>query len=491
MSSGLSKIITPRLANDLFKERSKRKRQAGRSIDRLIARLFDRQRLIVEDSSRQIAGLCSRRAGKTFTASSMLLMTALLHPGSISVYVGVARKYAKNQVWNGEDGILSVAASCGIEGKANSSDLQFTLTNGSVIWLVGVDDERQAHKLRGGRYHIVIVDEAQNYRSDVLDPLLEEVLPAALSDYQGKLVLLGTPGVVASGKFHEVTNGATGWSVHRWTVVDNAFFPEGLRRFRVGLARTVAEGNRQVIDEDIERRGLSVNSPAVQREWFGQWTADEDYLLYKHDPVRDCYEELPPAIEWSHVMGVDLGFNDAFSIVVWAYSMQCRTAYQVHTFKKSRLGSIAQIEHIARVAERYGPECIVVDPATGGKSVIEDLIERHGLPVQHAQKAAKAATVETLNGQLTAGLLKVLVGDPLSEEWLGIQKNPMTGIEMPGSEDHASDAALYAFREIPHHRGVIEAELPAFEDPFRQLIHERARRAESLSTYDMNPASRW
>src|SRR5205807_2475481 len=107
----------------------------------------------------------------------------------------------------------------------------------------------------------------------------------------------------------------------------------------------------------------------------------------------------------------------------------------------------------ARV-DTYRPERVVVDSGGLGKAFVEEMKQRHGLPVQAAEKTHKAAYVALLNGDLDASLVKVRRTGPLAGEWSVLAKDPDDPTkEAENLPNHCSDAALYGWREARHFLG--------------------------------------
>src|SRR5690606_25876831 len=106
-----------------------------------------------------------------------------------------------------------------------------------------------------------------------------------MRDYGGQIALGGTPGVDLIGLFYDVTRDDKpppgGWSVHRWSVLDNPFF---------GATRD--ERYARTIQAHCDEFGLSPEDPEVQREWFGRWVKEDARFVYAVHAVpedRLCY----------------------------------------------------------------------------------------------------------------------------------------------------------------------------------------------------------
>lgn len=439
----------------------------------LRARFFDKQLRLADDPDRLKAALCSRRAGKTFCAAAMLLDAALSIPNCIVLYVRETLRDAKRGVWlNPDSGLLALNERFGLGGVPHNTEITMTMPNGSRIWVWGVEDVATAQKLRGDAYHLVIIDEAQNQKEHVLEVLLDDVLPACCRDTFGTVVLMGTPGVVCSGKFHDVTEGIEhGWSVHKWTQHDNVHFPAALELIKKKAAKTVREAVDRILDDELIKKkrvrldpvsGKLVPNrehPKFLREDMGIWVTDVSNLLYRYQRARDAYHDLPEAPmgsaphRWRHVMGVDWGVRDAFAIVVWAFSKTHDHVFEVFSDSMTDLGANQQMDAVMKVHELFGTEIIVADPGSGTDKIVE-LRRKHGLPIVVADKVKKKEFIDLLNGDLIDGKIKVRPEGKLVEEWEELVCGK-DGKEALGSVDHCSDAGLYAWRHVLKLRGYV------------------------------------
>src|SRR5690606_12495979 len=140
-----------------------------------------------------------------------------------------------------------------LDAKFNQVELTMTLKNGSTIMLGGANDESEIERYRGGAYPLVILDEAQSFRS-FLQPLVEEILAPATLDYAGQIAMIGTPNPVCLGYFFDASTGKlvdneTGkpiWKNHHWTAFDNPYINTDFREGRLhdldeALARVAVE----------------------------------------------------------------------------------------------------------------------------------------------------------------------------------------------------------------------------------------------------------
>lgn len=437
---------------------------------------FPAQRPFVTDDSHFVAGFCGRRAGKSDGAVLKCLRAAQRFPGAVIPYIGLSRPHTKRTVW---PKFQLWNRKLGLECRFNHAELTMTFPKtGSVIMLGGANDESEIERYRGGAYPMVVLDEAQAFRS-FLPVFVREILMPALLDYDGQLVLIGTPNPHCFGFFHDVTNPDAeitcgldrlpDFSLHRWTGHDN---PNLDQKYRDGLHDDfdlAIQRTRAAITKLSEAAGLRESDPAYQREWLGKWIRDAEGLVFK---VNDwnVVPDLPDDVhDWSYVLGMDVGFVDATAFVVFAYSKDAGAAFVVESFQKTEMLPSQQAAAVQRLWETYDFESIVIDPGGGGKGLVEELAQRHGLPARVAEKKEKVAAIETLNGDLRANTVRIvkstnqeLLHDLRQLKWdytrLKRKAGPNWALKPIShlaiddrTPDHLADAFLYGHRECLHY----------------------------------------
>lgn len=408
----------------------------------LIDTLFPKQRAFVTDPAKRKSALCSRRAGKTQGFSVSASLSALDNVQGDVAYIGLTIGAAKRLMFRPLQK-LNKEYSLGFE--SNKADLTMTAPNGNTIFLFGANTEDDTEKLRGLKLKKVQLDEAASFRRH-LRYLIEEIIEPTLIDTDGVLEMGGTPSAnPIENYFHEVTTGSIGgFSNHAWTILDNPFIPHAGRWLK----------------DYRSRKNWDVSHPIYRREWLGEWTMDGDTLVYKYSKSRNHYEELPKH-KLSHVLGCDLGFDDAFAIVVIAYSEDTRLCYVVDQFKKSGLLPSQMAEKLQEYRAKHSPIAIVGDHGGLGKAICAEFQSRYHIPIKPAEKSQKRAYIELLNGDLLSGTFKIKDRTPLSNEMLQLQWDA----DRPEKEDERTpndlcDSMLYAWREAKHFLGEDRAALP-------------------------------
>jgi len=433
---------------------------------------FPKQRAFVEDDSKFVAAAAGRRSGKSDAVILKANRIAQENPGCQIPYITNSRPQAKRiawpklQLWNRR---------LGLGAKFNHADLTMTLPGcGSSIMLGGANDEAEVERYRGGAYPLVIIDEAQSIRAFLRSFVIDVLLPATM-DYDGQIVLIGTPNPTCSGYFYEAVSGSLldyegspMFSAHHWTPFDNPNLDRGYREGKHEDEEQALARAAQIVADTTEAAGLAPTDSEYRREYLAQWVQDTEGLVYQLRS-HSVIDTMPEADDWTYVLGMDVGFVDATAYVVIAYSHTLGMCVVTESFQETELLPSQQVAEADRLALRYDFSAIVVDPGGGGKGVAEELRQRHGLPAKVAQKREKIAAIGTLNGDLRAGVCKVLRGGngELLHDLSLLQWDRNRLRRRGGSQwemkpighlaiddrtpDHLADAFLYAHRECAHH----------------------------------------
>lgn len=396
---------------------------------------FPKQTAFQEDKARLKAAQCTRRAGKSYGVGLWLCEPAFLEPGVTCGYVALTRKSAKGIMWR--DVLKTINRRLGLGAKFNESELVMRFPNESEIFLTGADatpDEME--KFLGQKYRRIGIDESASFRQDLSRMVYEMFLPA-LSDLEGELALIGTTGELTKGLFFDVTNGIEpGWAVHKWSATDNPYMREAFMRDMELLKK-----NKPGIEQ----------TPAFRRMYLNEWVIDTDNLVYRYDRERNWVPRLPEG-RYTYLLGLDLGFNDDTAFSVLAYSESSPVLYVVKVVKEKGLDLTAVAERVRHLERQYPFVKMIVDGAA--KQAVEELRNRHNLPLEAAEKQGKADFIEIMNAEYLRGVIK-LVGEESEEletEYLNLIWDPkelkekLKKIEHPACANHAADATLYPWR---------------------------------------------
>lgn len=429
--------------------------QMAKAAAALLARrqiLSPTQKRFVESEATRKAASCTRRAGKTFGCVQLILEAVCAHPWAdpnksqpVVQVIGTTVKDVKRLFW---EPLKAVARQVGLVGVWDDHAGVADFPNGCTVRLGGASDKESIDGYRGSSYVLVVIDEAASF-GPKMETLVMESISMALTDYNGTIAMVGSPGKVRVGMFYEVATGqraAEGWVVFEWSYFENDSLDAEVR--------TV---------EWIIRTQGPLDSPKVRRECFGEWVADGASLVYKFNPATGYFDgKLPANHDWRYVLGIDLGYIDdtAFSII--AHSPTSPYMYLVHAESAPHMLPTQIAERIVELRNKYNFKRIVCDGA--GATTKGNMIEwnrRYGFGMTAVQKQNKVEYIEHMNSDFYQGKLKVYPGCPVVKDWEQLIWNDDpnsvrqdgTPTEHKGFANHLADATLYAFRESMHFRG--------------------------------------
>lgn len=395
---------------------------------------FPQQNAFINDTERFLAAQCSRRSGKTTGLAFRFLKTMEKYPKSACIYLALTRDSAKDIMWPVLQEI-NEQYQLGAEFKESKLEMHY---KGSVLKLYGADMPNFIRRLKGQKCPGVAIDESQDFGIH-LESLVNDVLTPMLTDYaDGWLALTGTPGPVPQGYFFDVTHqGRYGYSVHKWTLLDNPHLPDPAR----------------FIQELIVRNEWEDTHPTLMREWRNNWVLDTESLWIRYKEEISHYDERPTNVsKWNYVLGIDIGFKDADALAVLAWSEEVKDTYLVEELVTPKQDITSLIEQIVKMQQKYSPYKTVIDQGGLGLKVAEEMRRRHAIAVDPADKKLKAENVGFLNDELRLGRFKAHSKSRFAQDSYLIQidwaKSKPDKIVIK-SEPHSDiiDAVLYAFKE--------------------------------------------
>lgn len=382
--------------------------------------------------------VCSRRSGKTTSCAADLIDSALKFPETTQLYVTLSRNNAKKIIW---PELLKINRVYNLGGVPDNTELSLKFPNESIIYCSGAKDRTEIEKFRGMPLKKGYIDECQSFR-DHIGSLIDDILAPALMDYAGSLCLIGTPGPIPAGYFHDCSVASDSWSHHAWTFWDNPF-----------IASKSGMSHQQLLERELKRRGVSADDPSIQREWFGRWILDSESLLIHYNETKNHFESLPPA-KWDYILGIDIGFVDADALAVLAHSDSQPFTYLVEEVVTNKQGISELVDQINRLGKKYDISKMVIDEGGLGKKIAEEIRRRHQVPVQAADKVRKMENIAFLNDALRSGRFKAKRTSRFAQDsfLVEIDRDKTTPDKIKVKDTFHSDiidAVLYAFKESP------------------------------------------
>lgn len=428
----------------LIAEIERRARRASFSAESLC---FGPQLRAVTSTAGRKVLRCGRRAGKTYGIDVAALLAA--REGKQVLYVTLTRANAKEIAWAD---LMTLNEDHALGGVTNLQDLHMRFpATGGIVQLRGANNERETAKIRGKKFHIVIVDEAQSIPDRIFGPLIREIIGPTLIDYSGSLWLVGTPPPVRAGLFWECYAGKHRhrWEQHFWTVRENEKLP----------ARIAGKNIDDILRDVREENGWTDDDPTYRREYLGEDVEDLESLLFQFRPDRNSFEAIEPG-NWSYVLGVDIGFDDSDAIAVLGWREHDRRVYLLEEHVQAGQDITDLAERIKPMVERYKPTMVVIDQGGLGKKTAAELSRRHGIVLQGAEKERKGEFIKIMNADLRKGLLMARADSIFAEDCKLVRRDPAAlarGLlqELPsgrgGYHSDICDAVLYAWRWCWHY----------------------------------------
>ena len=402
--------------------------------------LFDKQLEFVEDPSPFKVAVCSRRAGKTVACAAHLIHTAINTAEITCLYITLSAANARKLVWKE---LKKINDNNELQGTVSEAEGSITFANKSVIYISGAKDKSEIEKFRGLPIKLCYIDECQSFREYIKD-LIDDIIEPALLDYAGTLCLIGTPRATPTGYFYECAhNNNDVWTKHKWTFFDNPH-----------IATKSQKTHQELLDRVLKRRNLTISDPSIQREYYGIWANDSDSLLIKYNADKNNWKPPLPMGQYQYIMGIDIGYKDADAICILAWSEADPVTYLVEESVKTKQGITELADEIKRLDKIYNVSKMSMDMGALGKKIGEELIRRHQIPVEAAEKSRKMENVELLNDALRRGHFKASIESKFAQDTylVEINRDKSTPERTVVSADYHSDiidSVLYAFKYSP------------------------------------------
>lgn len=354
---------------------------------------FQEQRDVLTEinHSKKILVCCSRRAGKTDTNSGAIVKSALLHPGSRIIYINLNFSNAVNQIW---DSVIKRSEQAGLVIKAShKNEGTIEWANGSSLRIKGNSNNAEADTLRGEqKVSLVVIDEFFHQKN--MQYAINEVIMPLFADLGDKATLLctGTPPRIPHTYGEKLWNEDKTWRHYHWTAQDNPYIPNF----------------SEFIKEVADAKGLTVDAPFIQREYYGKiGVYDTEAQVFK-GAVR--YSGTPYLGNINRVaIGVDYGFSDYNAIVAIGYNTNTGKAWVLPFTRKFNKATVTDI--VMQIKDVYN-KCmeicndVRIYADTNEQSITYQLYSVEGLPAYNAYKYDKMSAMAQLADKLRIGMVQ-------------------------------------------------------------------------------------
>ena len=404
----------------------------------LIKTLYDKQREVVLElhHRKRIMCITSRRCGKTYLASDALVYESLT-PRTPCIYINLTFSNAFKQIFN-QTLQNAELVGLGISRKSESEGF-IEFENGSTIQIGGNATIADAERYRGFKARLVIIDEVGHQRN--LSYLTEEILYPLMADFADSTILMiGTPSRMPHHESTKIWEKDDSFKKFSWDMTQNPYIPDA-KGFILDICKS---------------KGLDINAPFIQREYFGKFAADEEAVIFAvRGYIEDKKNELPSVIDGIKI-GVDFGFSDFNAIVAIAYNIREQKAW---TLKEDKFNHAAVSDVMHKIKSVYD-ECYQISPNvqifcdTNEESITADLRVRMKLPAYNAYKVDKMYAINIAADMCRGGGLLVHAGGALDSEMSRCiyerdeEDNLLNEIDESYFHPDAIMAMVYALRPI-------------------------------------------
>ncbi len=430
----------------------------------LVADLHEKQRAFYFEPARFRCALMGRRTGKSYADAALLLGG---QPGEVSLYVAhqfIDAKAIMLPAFRDLDHIHDLGLSI------NMGDHTITEPNGAVIRLAGVKDDGAATSLRGPRYRRVIVDEAQNFTSELLQYTVEDVLTPALVDSGGDMAITGTPGLEPDPEDYwfalcgDPASGIKGrWPTHHGTIYDN----------------THAKVDPRIALEDVLRQfNWTRDTPTFRREYLAEWVPDIGSLVFDYQGILADPSAAPTM--GLTVLSLDFGVVDHTSFTVLR-QYERPHVWVMQSYGLPGLDIIQIADQVNSLRARWRPNYIVADEGALGKGYALTLSGQYNIPVEPAEKRHLRARIDQGRGMLAAKQMHLtLEAKELFDEWKRLPWHPLKTGFKEGYKNDCTDGWLYGLQKINALEGYKAPEDTRTEtERIRDMVRANAMRAAS------------
>jgi len=396
-------------------------------IEKIRKSCFPEQLKFIDDQSDKVAH-CSRRAAKTYSAVIDLFISALKYPKSQYLVCGLTFdstfEIFVDNIFRELQDTFNIDLKIHAKGYVKFS-------NGSVIKFYGIaKDKNQAGKMKGKKYKIILIDEAQDMDNIDLEKVIKNSLRPTLLDGRGRIIITGTSCDNQTTYFYHLTVNKQesadryGFKYHYWNVISNP------------------HNKQQFLEE--KKRQLKINpnweeTKEYRQEWLAEWVTEINKLVYKYhqhnfiNPSTSLPWDLPINSDLIWVLGVDVGFKDFDAYVELAYSNKDNKLYIASVYSENGKSTEHTANMLFSMSKRRDYSYIVVDGADA--KGLEMYKERIGERIIRAEKTAKLEYQSQFNADAAAGIIRVLpqAGEQILKEASKLIKDPNNP-----REDHPS-----------------------------------------------------
>jgi hypothetical protein len=416
--------------------------------------LFDEQKNVLLSKKKEKILICGRRAGKTEDEAAMIADCAISHNEGTILYISITSSRAYELIWLR---LVDLLDSVGIPYKAKLTPTpHIDFGTGVTLYIRGAGSKDELEKVRGEGYLLAIIDEVQSIKDDNMKYLINECLMPGLMQYQGTLVLAGTPPKI-QGSFieKEWNNEKKDIARFNWNITQNIYIKDSERSLeKIRLEQNLKETDSIYRREYLGEMGVYDLDALVYRlESTNYFTEIEFAQWIRQQPVTDVYL----------TGGLDFGWTDSDAFVIIAYSTFSHEKWLLYEYKKNKemyadlAASVKKgMEYVAnmpQLSNLVNKDYYIFADSADPKQIAE-LRSVYGLPVAPVKKGkVKDVSISRLQQEIRSGAFKIREGSIFEDEARQIifkrdvSDNLTREIDDDFYHPDMADAILYALRQ--------------------------------------------
>jgi phage terminase large subunit-like protein len=343
-------------------------------------------KLIAENETTLLEG--GGRSGKTFIALYIIIVRCLLFPMSRHLIARFRFSHIKQAICY--DTMPKVLEATGQKAvvRLNKSDWFYEFSNGSSIWVGGLDDKERTEKILGNEYATIFLNEASQISFQAYETIITRLNPPP--GMNAKMIIDYNPPSIQHWGYK---------MFHKRKFPDGRQIPEG---DFVKLLMNPKDNPH--IDPGYLKR-LSLLSEVKRKRFLeGQYSLDSG-SLWKRAWIK--YEEHPPEGMYRVVIGVDPAGTvdgDEIGIVVcgqYEENFYILDDFSLHGTPKT------WAEEVAAAYKKWGADLVVAEKNYGGdmvKSTIENALKYINVELVNSSRG-KIVRAEPISALYEQGLV--------------------------------------------------------------------------------------
>lgn len=404
----------------------------------------EKQRIFLSLSCREALYGGAAGGGKT----SSLLMAALQYVHVPDYSALILRRTYKDLAMT--DAVMDRSKTwlAGTQARWSELEKRWRFPSGATIKFGHLDHDNDLDQYQGAAFHFIGFDEVTQFTERQYKYLLSRNRRGANSQIPLRIRATGNPG----GRGHQ------------W-VFDRFVRHKPIDDPNIQFVPATLEDN-PYLDREAYRKNLEQLDATTRAQLLeGLWVQDSTGLIYPYnDDINGINEE--PKKELEKILAIDFGAALNKPTTAFAVSAYSKTdpkhVWGLESYSLAGLIPTTIAEEIKSIKHRHDIVKVVADAGALGVGYIEEIKRRHHIWVEAAKKSDKRGFRKLMRGDLERGVFKIVreTNKQLIEEMRVLCWDEHGLDTAKGSEDHLTDAMLYAWREARYYHSKEKEEIP-------------------------------